>query len=445
MLIAASIILCSFLGITGIALDRVFIATSEQAVQDRLEVHLHALIAVAEVMEGGAIELSFPLSEPRFFAKRSGLYAKIFANDGRVVWRSTSMADMSIPFSQLLARGETVFRYMTNSDGESLLIYGLGIAWDDGEDFQDGHTFAVAESLGDFNHQIAVFRNYLWGWLAAVTVVLLFVLAIILRWGLSPLRQVADDLNKIEAGQASELLGDYPRELQGLTRNLNDLIRSNREHEERYQVSLGNLAHSLKTPLAVLRGAVAMPSTLAALNLTVEEQVERMDQIVQYQLQRAAYAGQTALTAPVEVGPLLQKVVNALRKVYADRAVICHVFVQPQLVYRCDEGDMMEMLGNLLDNAFKWAESAVEVHLKLNNTGDLLLIDVRDDGPGIAADDIERVLARGGRIDSATPGHGLGLAMVRGIVDLYRGQLLIEGAVMGGARVLVSLPCQRTG
>ncbi len=442
MLIAASIILCSFLGITGLTLDRVFISTSEQAVRDRLEVHLHALIAVAEVIDEGGVELSFPLPEPRFFTPHSGLYAKIFTNGGHVVWRSVSMADMKIPFNELLARGETVFQYMDSSDGESLLVYGLGVAWEDGEDFREGHTFVVAENLDDFSHQVATFRKYLWGWLTAVTIVLLIVLTIILRWGLSPLRQVANDLNKIEAGQASELQGNYPHELLGLTGNLNALIRSNREHEERYQTSLGDLAHSLKTPLAVLRGAVEVPSTLAALNLTIEEQVERMDQIVQYQLQRAASSGQTALTAPVDVVQLLQKVVSALHKVYADKRVKCQVFAPSELVYRCDEGDMMEMLGNLLDNALKWAESAVEIHLDLDKN--LLLIDVSDDGPGIAVEDVEWVLARGGRVDSETPGHGLGLAMVRGIVDLYHGELLIERAAIGGARVLVSLPYQKT-
>lgn len=443
MLIAASIILCSFFGLTGVALDKAFLASSEQAVQDRLEVHLHALIAAAEVLDDDSIEMSFPLPEPRFFTERSGLYAKIFANDGQVEWRSISMDKITIPFSKLLARGEVVFQYMKTSDGEPLLVYALGMAWADDEVFHEGYTFIVAENLEEFNHQLAAFRQYLWGWLAAVTIVLLFVLTGILRWGLAPLRRVANDLRKIEAGRNQELEEDYPTELQGLTGNLNALIRTNREHEERYQASLGDLAHSLKTPLAVLRGAVETPvASVEALNQTVEEQVERMDQIVHYQLQRAANSGRTALTAPVDVAQLAYKVVNALGKVYADKGINCDVFVEADLMYHCDEGDMMEMLGNVLDNAFKWAKSMVEVRIHLAAGQQRLLIDVRDNGPGIADVDKERVLSRGVRADEVTPGHGLGMALVRDIVDLYRGDLVIERADLGGARIKIYLPIQ---
>lgn len=440
MLIAAFLILCSFLGLTGVALEKVYLNSSEQAIEDRLEVHLHALIAAAEVMDDGSIRMSFPLPEPRFFMARSGLYAKIFANDGRVVWQSQSMVDATIPFHKLLGRGEIVFDYMKTSDGEPLLVYGLGMAWDDNERFSDGYTFVVGEGLDELKRQLATFRRHLWGWLGAVTILLLFVLTAILRWGLAPLRRVEEELCLIEAGQRNELKDKYPQELQGLTGNLNALIRTNREHEERYQASLGDLAHSLKTPLAVLRGAVESGAPADSLGHTVEEQIERMDQIVHYQLQRALSSGRTALAAPVDVVQLTNKVVKALTKVYAEKGIGCSVTAKAALFFPCNEGDMMEILGNLLDNAFKWAKSEVSVRLRLQEPERSLLIEVADDGPGIADQDRESVLARGGRADEATPGHGLGLALVRDIVDLYGGELRIERSQTGGAKIVVYLP-----
>ncbi|MFC1750410.1 ATP-binding protein [Pseudomonadota bacterium] len=250
----------------------------------------------------------------------------------------------------------------------------------------------------------------------------------------------------IEHGRSSELQGEYPRELRGLTDNLNSLIRSNREHEERYRSSLGDLAHSLKTPLAVLRGVVDMPNpSVANMRTTVGEQVVRMDQIVQYQLQHAATSGRTALVAPVQLDKVVEKILKAMQKVYAEKKVICDVqmAVTSGNPFRCDEGDLMELFGNVMDNAFKWSEARVEVKISQNlpnDTSKFLLITVMDDGCGIDERDVDTVLSRGGRLDDEVAGHGFGLAMVKGIVDLYGGELKIGRAALGGAQVDISLP-----
>ena len=265
MLIAASIILCSFLGITGVTLEGSFRASTEESFKERLQVHLNALIASAELEDDGSMRLIYALPETRFFTERSGLYAKIVGNDGSIVWSSLSMNGMTIPIQGGLGRGQGRYQYLTTSEGEPVLVYSLGLTWGEHEKTKEGYTFAVAESLARFNQQLLEFRQNLWAWLGSVTLILLFMLTIILRWGLAPLREVAEDLQDIEAGRHIELHGKYPKELRGLTDNLNALIRTNREHEERYQASLGDLAHSLKTPLAVLRGAVELPSQSVSL------------------------------------------------------------------------------------------------------------------------------------------------------------------------------------
>lgn len=445
MLIAASIVLFGFLGLTGLTLERSFYANSEESFKERLPVHLNALIASAEIDETGGIRLVYALPEARFFTEQSGLYAKIIANNGSVVWSSPSMKDVTISVFTGLERGVSRYQYLTTSIAEPVLVYSLGMTWGDEQQFKEGYTFVVAESLKRFNQQQLEFQQSLWGWLAGVTLVLLLVLTLILRWGLAPLRQVAEDLRDIENGRHLRLQGNYPKELRGLTENLNALIRTNTEQEERYQASLGDLAHSLKTPLALLRGAVEVGQPLAkSLQSSIEEQVERMDQIVQYQLQRAASSGRTALMAPVDLSEVAQKIINALNKVYADKGIVCRIELEAGLAFRCQEGDLMELLGNLLDNAYKWAERQVELKIRGDSpdasTEPGLIIEIADDGPGIDPKDLDTVLARGGRLDSQTSGHGLGLAMVQDIVELYSGKLRISGAELGGAQIKLWLP-----
>ena len=445
MLIVAGIVLVGFLGITGMTLERSFIASVEDALEERLRIHLTAVIASADIREDGSLQLTYALPETRFFTEGSGLYAKILGNNGKILWTSPSLGTLTIPVYAGLVRGDSLYEQLQASDGTPVLAYSLGVTWGDNDKFKGGYTFVVAESLDRLNQQVSQFRHNLWGWLGGVTVILLLMLTIILRWGLAPLRRVAEDLREIKAGRHLDLIGRYPKELRGLTDNLNALIRTNREHEERYQASLGDLAHSLKTPLAVLRGMTEVPNqSLSGMRGTVEEQVQRMDQIVQYQLQRAATSGRTALMAPVDVAAVTRKVISALHKVYADKGVKSQVEVQPQLDFHYNEGDLMELLGNVIDNAFKWSHGQVEVRIS-KAAGVLLqspalLIEVVDDGPGIAPEQVATVLERGGRLDTQVSGHGLGLALVRDIVELYHGRLEIERAELGGARIRIALP-----
>lgn len=446
MLIAASIVLAAFLGITGVTLENAFRASGEEALRERLIGHVNALIAAAEQDRvSGRINIVYPVAEPRLFTPGSGLYAMILTNRGDMAWISPSLEGVTLPVTSGLARGESRFEYMFSSDGEPLLVFSIGLTWGEHERTLEGYTFLAAESLYRLNDQVVQFRRHLWTWLGALTVVLLVMLTLILRWGLAPLRRVAEDLRDIESGRHLDLHGNYPRELRGLTENLNALIHVNREHEERYRASLGDLAHSLKTPLAVLRTAVeAQHPSLEALRTSVEEQVERMDQIVQYQLQRAASSGRRALTAPVPLIRIVDKVVGALNKVYADKGVECDCHIEPSMEFHGDEGDVMELLGNVVDNAYKWCRRRVRIRLLVGDSprghrrG--LRIEVADDGPGIPEQDISRVLERGGRADPATQGHGLGLAMVQDIIELYDGALSIERADLGGAQIIVWLP-----
>ncbi len=440
MLIVATITLASFLGVTGITLERSFKANAEAALKERLQLQLHTLIASMAQDESGGMSLAYPLYEARLFTQNSGLYAEVLSNDGQPIWFSPSMEGVYIPLRSGLSRGEQRYEYLTTSAGERVLAHSIGLTWGDDDNTQETYTFIVAETLHRLHGQVQTFRNNLWGALAGVAVVLLMMLALILRWGLAPLRRVAEDLREIKAGQHLELEGDYPRELRGLTDNLNALIRSNREHEERYRASLGDLAHSLKTPLAVLRGTVDASSS-ESMRATIEDQVDRMDQIVGYQLQRAAASGRRVLAAPIDIQRVAMRVVTALRKVYSDRGIDLSVEIPPALAFHCDEGDLMELLGNLVDNACKYCRRHVEMKICLKKFHGVpgLAIEIGDDGPGILAEHLSTVLERGGRLDTQANGHGLGLAMVSDIVDLYGGHMEFQQSKLGGALVSVWL------
>ena len=218
---------------------------------------------------------------------------------------------------------------------------------------------------------------------ALAAVVLLLLQGTILRWSLTPLRRAARDLEAIQSGVQARLEGGYPGELQGLTDNLNALLESERRQLGRYRDGLADLAHSLKTPLAVLRGALEGGND-EELRGAVKDQTERMNLIVDYQLQRAATSGRTALMAPVPIEPVVRRVLDSLAKVYRDKDVRSEQSVPQDACFHGDEGDLMELLGNLIDNAYKWCRSVVRVNLDVAPARELVLT-VEDDGPGVPA------------------------------------------------------------
>lgn len=443
LLFAGSVVLAGFLGLTGFTLDKAFRTSAEAAMRDRLQGDIYALLAAAELNKEGVMTVTDQLPEKRFSAPGSGIYGQIASHDGKQVLRSPSMSDLEIPFTLGLAMGTSRFERVTASDGTPLYALGFGLSWKV-KGKPRGFTFSVAENLSSLEVQVHSFRRSLWSWLGGVAVLLLVVQGSILRWGLAPLRRVAADLAAIEAGQATQLQGRYPKELRGLTDNLNALITSGQGQLERYRHTLGDLAHSLKTPLAVVRGAVEKEGSVEELRHTVQEQVDRMTQIVEYQLQRAAASGRTVLSAPIPVAEVAQRIAASLDKVYADKGVDCRIQADVEAVFHGDESDLMELLGNLMDNAYKWCGKQVTVSAQPlaepfhRRSG--LQLTVEDDGSGIPLEDADLVLQRGARADETISGHGIGLAVVRDILRFYDGVLEVGKSELGGASLKIRLP-----
>ena len=441
LLWVSAAVLAGFLGLTGLALDQAFRASAESALRERLQSHLYALLAAADLNDRQQLELPFELPEPRFNLVGSGLVAEVRDAAGAIVWRSRSAVGMEFGVLATSVPGERVYTPLPEGNSAARLMLSFATRWESGAREPRTYVFHIAERLDEHEAQIRQFRRGLFGWLAAATVLLLVAQALILRWGLAPLRRVAQDLSEMEAGRTQALSGRYPSELQPLVNNLNALLAEARTHLQRYRDTLGNLAHSLKTPLAVLRGSVEGKAPAEELRAVAQEQLQNMNDIVEYQLQRAAAAGRNALSAPLPVLPVARKLLDALKKVYATKALQVEIAIAPEVMFRGDEGDLLEILGNVADNAFKWARSRVRVQAQnsAGPSGARFVLRVEDDGPGIPDDQIERVRTRGVRADAKIPGHGLGLAVVQEIVGLYGGELVIARSPLGGAAVEVRL------
>ncbi len=290
-----------------------------------------------------------------------------------------------------------------------------------------------------------MFRRALWGYLGAVGAVLLLFQVGVLRWSLRPLRRVIDELKRVQRGIATRMSERHPRELEPLTESINAFIESERENLERQRNILADLAHSLKTPLAVLRTRLDSGAGDAELRAELSEQLRRMNDLVGYQLSRAASGGHKLFAAPLAIEPNAEEIVRGLEKVYASKGVLCEFEIEPDARFYGEKGDLQELLGNLLENAFKWARSRVLLTVRIGasatNRRPGLMLMVEDDGPGIPEEKIALVLQRGVRGDERVQGHGIGLAIVQDIVRSYRGELQVgHSAELGGARFAVTLP-----
>lgn len=442
VLIAATAILVAFFGLAGITLEKSHRTSSENDLIKRLEVQVYALIALAAIDEQGNVYIPDVVPDTSFLIFSPDTYVRVSDPDGRIVWSSPTPVGINVPFKVKLSRNERHFSYAKINNTFSVAMYSMGIAWHD----QAGkvYTFSVSESLEDFENQIAKYRRNLWSLLGGVGLLLIVVQGAIMRWGLSPLNRAAGELRAIESGRKTQLSSDYPGELKRLTDNVNGLLVHQQEHLERYRHTLGDLAHSLKTPLAVMQNTLDDLHIAGNDTETIQEQVDRMVQITEYQLQRAATAGQSPLIAPVDVKDMLDKVVKSLQKVYIDKNILLDKSVDESIVFHGDEGDLMEVIGNLSDNAFKYCKQQVRITVKTSEHKNKLTKGValifEDDGAGIPDKFVKHVLQRGVRVDQGISGHGIGMSVVQDIAQVYGGELTIGASDLGGAMVSVWLP-----
>lgn len=440
-----SVALAVFLGVSALALDAIFRDLAQRSLRELLDAQMVGLIAAIETDEDGRIRAASTQAESRLQTPGSGLYAGIRVARGAELWRSPSTAGTGIDFGGDATPGQPQFAYLSLPDGERVAIARRGIRWEVGSGSPEQLTFAVATSLQSYEQQLARFRTQLGGGLVALSALFLLTLRALLRRVMSPLRRLESEIAAVESGNQQALGTGYPRELAGVTANLNALLDGERRRIERYRNTLGNLAHSLKTPLAVLRGALPQDASMQQAASVVAREVDRMNGIIEHQLHRAAASGGTLLgQRPVDVEPIAQELRRVLGRVHGAKDLAIEIQLSPGLQFLGERADLTEALGNLLDNACKWCRARVRLGGELEPAADggraSLLLVVEDDGPGLPSSLREQGPARGRRADENTPGHGIGLAMVQETADAYGGNLRLGIATLGGARMELRLP-----
>jgi len=435
LILAASLVLTFFIIFAGYALDRAFYDSAESSLRENLSTQFTLLLASTEVEGLEDIDMPIRLLETKFSLPSSGLYAYIINDKGKQLWSSLSTVSVDLPKPLILEPGKTLLKRL-NYKNEEYYIKSNGILWYTPKGTVS-LTFNVITELNDFNEQINEYRQTLWGWLIGLAAILLIAQVIILIWGLKPLRRVSSELTAIESGEQERITQNYPTEILRLTDNINGLLEHEHTQQTRYRNSLADLAHSLKTPLAVINGALnELTDQNSKQNL--QEQVQRMDHIIRHQLQRAATAGASPIRKSIEVEKLINKITKALNKVYRDKDVQFDFHMPPDLLIRVDEGDIMEVLGNIMDNAYKFCQQRVRINVTLIENRAHFTI--ADDGRGIKDTEIKHILERGGRIDQAVPGQGIGLSVAMDIVKAYNSELTITQSDLGGAALSFDFP-----
>ena len=451
-LLAASLGLIAFLGLTGYALDRAFTDTATSSLRERLKSYALAYYAGSEISRKLEFQPPYVPPDPRFSKPGSGLYAAV--KGPKIEWASESTLGRQLPMDDTITSGQIrldgplVLIDKSEDQNERVYRFAMGVIWEDGSGRNKRDvpfTFYVFENTANLDTQIEVFRRALWGYLGAASLLLLGVQVLALRWSLYPLRRVMRELMRVQRGQSDGLSGRHPRELAPLTESINAFIVSERENLDRYRNTLSDLAHSLKTPLAVLRSSLDNNVDEADLRKEVRDQVQRMSEIVSYQLSRGVTTGHQLFAAPLDIEARAEGIVTSLEKVYAGKRVLCEFDLDPRARFHGDQGDLMELLGNLLENAFKWARQRVLLSARSeatrSNRRPGLMLTVEDDGPGIPPEQVDRLLQRGVRGDERVQGHGIGLSIVQNIVRSYHGDLSVDASPdLGGARFSVRIP-----
>lgn len=427
---AATVWLVLLLAIGGGVLALAFRSAVEEEFGHRLDAVLRTIVASVEVAADGSLTMARPLGDPRFERIFSGWYWQIVGPDGRLL-RSRSLWDSVLPAAP--GGSDRQVRRLEGPRGEPLLAVERDLQFPGGP----GPThLLVAGELAEVSGGVRRFDLLLAAALGLLGVGMIGAIVLQVRYGLRPLRAMAADLAAVHAGDAPRMAGVYAREVAPLVEAMNGVLDRDADLIDRARSHVGNLAHGLKTALAVLSAELQGAADKAAMR----EQVATLGRLVEHHLGRAAALAGTGRLPGVRtaVRPLVDSLTAALARIHAERGLAFAIDVPSELAFRGHREDLEEILGNLLDNACKWARRTVR--LVARDAAGGLRLEIEDDGPGLPPDRLAEAVRRGRRLDEATPGWGLGLSIVADLVDVNGGRLDLGPSSLGGLRVVIALP-----
>lgn len=425
LLVGAALWIVAGVTIAGFSISALFRTHVTELVNAELIGHLDELERLLVRAPGEHVVLARQLSDPRFAQPRAGFYWQVNGRDGFVLQSSSLQPKQQLPVPAPGSDRQLVRSLEVDPLGEGMIVYAR--PWEDPE---SGYVIQVGadQRLVD---DVLVHFNYALLLSLGLLVLALIGAGVLQTWfGLRPMRRLRDALSDIRAGKTEALPRDFPSEVRPLVDDLNALIDANTQMVRRARTQAANLAHGLKTPLAVLadeaRRLLARGDTEGAAVLA--QQSGRMQRQIDFQLARAraaANAGLPGVITPLE--PALAAIAAAMRRLYAERSLTITNVIEKGLVVAVDPNDLDEMVANLVDNACKWAHSRVSITASRYPPTGQLCIAIIDDGPGIPPEALSRAFAPGERLDEAKPGSGLGLAIVRDLAMLHGGSVELIG------------------
>ena len=429
LLITTIIVLSTFLFMAGTVLDRSFQNSVNEGAREQLRLVIYSLMGSIEEIESD-IKFSKELPEPRLSRPDSGLYAALLIN-GSEAWKSPSAITTDVIFplpGRTGVPGDFNF-FLLEEEKSNRFYLSYTVIWEEG--VNSLLTFAVSTDQAPFAAQVEAFRKNLYLGLGTVTLMFILALYLAVRWSLYPLRIMATEVKSMEHGKRESLSLNWPAEIQGLADNLRLFMSHEKTNKIRYRKAMEDLAHSLKTPLTVIRNDLGANSQL------VRQQIDQMQNSISYQLSKASAIGPQVVGNVFDLTAVLDRLLNALQIAYSERNITVTRELPKELLVRADEGDFMEIFGNVLENGFKYTNSSIRVSTNLENSFEIL---IEDDGPGIPLHMRDAVIKRGLRIDEIAPGEGIGLSIVSELVSLYGGNLSISDSSTDGTLIKLSFP-----
>lgn len=433
------------LALTGIVLSSVYRQASERAFDRRLNLYLRTLVAEVATPDEPPDRQFQSLGEPLFDLPLSGWYWQIARTDGdkpdtrasRSLWdrKLSHLEDQGVELSAAGVR----LGYVDGPEGQNLRMVERPV--DLGADGK--YLVTVAGDATEIFEETRTFDYYLAGTFIALAIGLGLTTIFQVRFGLAPLKRISDAIADIRSGRAERLEGEFPVEIAPLARETNALIDANHQIVERARTHVGNLAHALKTPLSVIINE-ASAHDADPFAAKVLEQADVMRDQVAHHLQRARIAARVSIIGTItEVAPVIDALRRTMAKIHRDRGIAVDAEIDAAAKFRGERQDLEEMVGNLVDNACKWAERRVFIGVGLERDAGgaaQLRIVVDDDGRGLSAAERAQVSRRGQRLDESKPGSGLGLSIVTDLAALYGGGLTLGTAPTGGLRAELRLP-----
>ena len=432
----AVLLLTISLGLVGFALDATFHRSTEAGLKARMESLVYLVLAASDIGDNGLLIVEDDPGDPRLGQPGSGIYARVHGDLNE--WVSPSSLAVGLPDQPRIPAGNNSFTVPASGNGFYTYSYGVSFELADGR--MQPVTVGILVDAQELQSELQAFRSGLWRSLGATGFILVLAQLVLLTLGLRPLRRITQDISGIESGKLERLQGKYPKELEPLKRNINHLLDTEKANQSRYRNALDSLAHSLKTPLSVIRSS--LPADSSPKTLVMENAVDDMQHMIATRLQRAAASTRRSIATAVDVKTQVERLVQSLKRVYSQELISIDVMIEPGLEFYGEQRDLLEVAGNLLDNACKYGGGQVLISAQASDSADPragIDLQVEDNGPGIAEDARELLLQRGVRGDERVEGHGLGLAIVLEVVSAYNGEITIKQSDLGGALLSVSL------